>query len=110
VTIFDEEAARALLYREQWDAKIAFRSNQLRRFSGQAQAFDVLWENYGHIYRIDNFIAAFQSPEGGYEVPGEQGSYLVPIDIDDNGAISSTRVRVANTRHASDQNDRPHGG
>lgn len=109
VSIWDEEAAKALLYRQQWDAKIAFRANQLRRFAGQPAAFDALWENYGVIYRPDNYIGAYQTPDGGFEVPGEQGSYITPFDIDDNGAISSSRVNVRNARHASAQNDRPHG-
>lgn len=98
--IFTEEEVKATLYRKQWDSRIAYRSNQLRRFSGSLEAFTLIWENWRVIYDPTNYIS---------NVPGEEGSYLTPYDFDDNGAISSTNVRLHGTRHASDQNDRPHG-
>jgi hypothetical protein len=91
VTIWDQEAAKAILYRDQWDARIAFRANQLRRFSGSREAFRQLWDNYRAVYDRTNYI------EGQPEE-----DFLTPYDIDDDGSISASTVRLPHTRHAGD--------
>lgn len=110
MNVFEEEAVRATLYRDQWDARIAFRADQLRRFSGQLDAFAELWGAFRPIFDKTNYISLTPiGKEGSSDTPGNEGSYLTPYDFDDNGSISSSSVRLPSTIHASEQNDKPHG-
>jgi hypothetical protein len=104
---FDDAHERAIRYRDETDARISFRANILRRLRGSGSAWEQLWNSWRPIYDKTNYI---ETPsEGGMPTPFDDGSYMTPYDIDDNGAISSSPLRLRNTRHASDQNDRPHG-
>lgn len=103
---FQDAADRAKLYRSETDARISFRGNILRRLHGSQEAFQALWAAVRPIYDKTNYIE--DSIEGGATGEVDDGSYMTPYDIDDNGAISSSPVRLRNTRHASEQNDRPH--
>jgi hypothetical protein len=101
---FEDSKERARIYRANWDARINFRANLLRRLRGSQEAWEDLWSSVRPVFDKTNYI---EDPlEGG---TFDDGSYMSPYDIDDNGAISSSPVRLRNARHASDQNDRPHG-
>jgi|ERR1035438_9522129 hypothetical protein len=102
--VWEEEESRAKLYRDRWDARIQFREQQLRALAGDPQALQALHAEYETIFRKDNYIGEATDPIA------EDGGYVTPFDVDDDGAISSSPVRLRGTRHASDQNDRPHGG
>jgi hypothetical protein len=104
---FEDAAERAKTYRAETDARISFRGNLLRRLRGSQGAWEDLWERWRPVYDKTNYIEA--PGEGGAPPSFDDGSYMTPYDIDDNGAISSSPVRLRNARHASDQNDRPHG-
>jgi hypothetical protein len=101
--VFEEEAARAQLYRDRWDARIQYRRSQLQRLAGSHAALEQLWETYAPVFRKDNYIQA--TPVSS----GEDGGYQTPFDVDDNGSVSSSTIRLRGTRHASDQNNREHG-
>lgn len=102
-----EEEDKARAYRSEWDAKISFRANMMRRMAGSLKAWELLWERFRPIYDKTNYIEPTQL--AGVPPTFDDGSYVTPYDIDDNGAISSSPVRLRNARHAGDQNDRPHG-
>lgn len=104
MTIWDDEEARAKLYRDQWDSRIQFREQQLRMLAGDPQALEALHSIYETVFRKDNYIGEGPNPDA------EDGGFITPYDVDDNGAVSSTPIRLRGTRHASDQNDRAHGG
>ena len=102
-----EEQDKAVRYREETDARITYRGDILRRLRGSAMAFEALWDAMRPIFDKTNYI---QTPgEGGNPGAFDDGSYETPYDIDQNGAIYSSPVRLRNARHASDQNDRPYG-
>jgi hypothetical protein len=94
-SVFDEETARAKLYRDNWDARIAYRANQLRALSGSREAFDELWQDYLPVYSPFNYV------EGE-----EQNEFFIPYDIDDDGSISSSTVRLRGTTHAGESRTR----
>jgi hypothetical protein len=103
---FEDAVERAKRYRDETDARISFRANLLRRLSAPQEAWEDLWDKWRPVYDKTNYI---QVPAEGGVPSFDDGSYMTPYDIDDNGAISSSPVRLRNARHASDQNDRPHG-
>jgi hypothetical protein len=86
---YPTEDKRAVLYRDQWDARIAYRANQLRALSGSPEAFRALWRSYRAVYDRTNYI------EGQ---PIED--FMSPYDVDDDAAISASTVRLAHTIHA----------
>ena|ERR1700686_233637 len=92
------ENEKAILFRNQWDARIAYRANQLRALSGSAAAFDDLWETYLPIYSPFNYIDG-----------EEQVEFFTPFDVPDDGEISSSPIRLRGTRHAGDGNRRRAG-
>ena len=97
--IFEEEEEKAILYRDNWDAKIIYRQNQLYAYQGSYAAYQALWEEWYGMYEPTNYIN---------ETPGNEGGWISPMEYDQNGAISSSTVRLPFTRHASDQNDHPY--
>lgn len=99
MTIWEDEERKAILYRQQWESRIQFRQNLIRRLQGQSGAFQLLWENWRVPYDPTNYIA---------EAPLEEGSYITPFELDQNGQISSTTIRLAGVRHAGDENDHPY--
>lgn len=103
----EEEMEKAVQYRSETDARTSFRGNILRRLRGSHGAWEALWDAVRPIYDKTNYIE--KPAEGGIPPTFDDGSYMTPYDIDDNGAISSSPLRLRNARHASDQNDRPHG-
>jgi hypothetical protein len=90
-SVFDEETRRAKLYRDNWDARIAYRAGQLRTLSGSLKALDELWEDYLPVYSPFNYV------EGE-----EQNEFFTPYDIDDDGSLSSSEVRLRGTEHAGE--------
>jgi hypothetical protein len=89
MSIWDEENAKAKLYRDNWDARIAFRANQLRQLAGSRTAYQELWEAFRPIYDPFNYI------EGE-----EQVEFFTPYDVGDDGRISSASVRLPHTTRA----------
>lgn len=100
--IFEEEAARASLYRDNWNRRITFRHEQLRRLAGSTSAARALRESFAPVFRKDNYIEPVEAVE-----MGEAGGYQTPFDESgDDGTISGSSVRLPGTRHASSQNER----
>lgn len=86
------EEQRALAYRAQWDARIAFRATQLRALAGSPAEFERIWENYRVVYDPTNYIRNAESEQ----------EFFTPYDVDDPPDYSSTEIRLRNTRHAGD--------
>lgn len=105
---FQDAEDRAVIYRNDTEARITYRGNQMRRLAGSWASFERLWGSVRPIFDKTNYIRPPASTEGPNTLL-DDGSYMTPYDIDCNGAISSSPVRVPNARHASDQNDRPYG-
>jgi hypothetical protein len=97
-TIWEEETRRAKLYRSQWDARIAFRANQLRALSGSPEAFNELWDALLPIYSPFNYVDGEEDVE-----------FVTPYDVSDDGSISSSSVRLRGTSHAGDGMQRRSG-
>jgi hypothetical protein len=93
--IWSEEQEKARLYRDNWDARIAFRAGQLRQLSGSQDAFKDLWDAYNPVYSPFNYV------DGEEEV-----EFFTPYDVPDDGSISSSPIRLRGTTHAGDQNVR----
>jgi hypothetical protein len=92
MTIFDEETEKAKLYRDNWDAKIRYRADQLRRLAGLRDAFSEVWAGLLPVYSPFNYV------EGE-----EQVDFFTPFDVSDDPAISESRVRLPNTTHAGEE-------
>jgi hypothetical protein len=86
------EEERAVLYREQNEARIVFRQNQIAQMQGSYAAFVELWKNYRVVYDVTNYIEGqpeedFMAIED-YYTDGQK-------DYDGNASASSVRFRHA---------------
>jgi hypothetical protein len=89
MALTDDE--RAVLYRDQWDARIAYRANQLRALQGSRDAVRALYASFRPVFDRTNYI------EGQpYE------DFMTVYDIDDDPAISASQVRLPHTTHAGE--------
>lgn len=90
LTIGQEEEQKAIIYRNQWDARIAYRANQLRMLSGPPNEFERIWQNYRHVYDPTNYIQANE----------EYTEFFTPFDIDDSGGISKSEVKLRGAKQS----------
>jgi hypothetical protein len=86
------EDERAILYREQNDARIAFRMSQLERLQGSYDALVELWRNYRVIYDVTNYIEGQPDEDflaiEDYYTDGQR-------DYDGNPSASAVRLKHA---------------
>ncbi|HSZ70237.1 MAG TPA: hypothetical protein VK756_07735 [Solirubrobacteraceae bacterium] len=85
------EDERAILYRNQNDARIAFRANQIRALAPDPAAFELLWRNYRKVYDPTNYI------EGEDYLREEDFMAIFDYDNDD-GNISASQVHLRHVR------------
>ena len=90
------EEERALLYRDNNDAKIVFRQAQLAQLAGSRAALEALWKSYRAVYDRTNYIEGqpdedFMSIEDFY-TDGQK---------DYDGSTSASPIRLRHTRRAN---------
>ncbi|MFZ1927386.1 MAG: hypothetical protein WAU42_14760 [Solirubrobacteraceae bacterium] len=88
------EEQRALVFREQWAARIRYRYNQVRALAGSPSALHDLWDGVRPMYDPTNYI-----PDAGEM--GEGGFYT-PLDLDADGSASGAGISLPGVQNAGD--------
>ena len=90
----DSEEQRALVFREQWAARIRYRYNQVRALAGSPTALRSLWDDVLPMYEPTNYI-----PNVGEM--GEGGFYT-PLDLDADGSLSGAGISLPGVENAGE--------